>query len=130
MDGPSTGYREQIFAKLEAVSTEDELDGLLEELSTDLERDLSEVDSGNADDVLASVEAWTALISHAVAYYYAPRSPWPNPFAGWDKKVVARLRGTAGKLHGPLQNVRSAVGAQSYSISIAFPLGVSVGLSW
>jgi hypothetical protein len=130
MEGPSTEYREQIYAKLEAVSTEDELEGLLEELSADLERDLSEVDVEDADDVLASVEAWTALISHAVAYFYAPRSPWPNPFGGWDKKVVARLRSTAGKLHGPLQNVRNALGAQSYSISVGFPWGVSLGLSW
>ncbi len=40
MQGPSTAYRQEVFARLEAITTEDELEDLLGEMSAILERSL------------------------------------------------------------------------------------------
>ncbi len=131
MMGPSTEYRGEVAARLREVGSEDELDGLLAEMSIEVERDVA---LGNqdqpAEDVLASVEAWAGMVSYVLAFYYAPASPWPFRSAGWDKRIVARVRTTARLLQGPMQAVRAAMGAASFSISVGFPWGVSVGLSW
>jgi hypothetical protein len=45
-----------------------------------------------AEDLLASVEAWTSVVSYALGVFYAPASPWRQDKAGWSKDAVERSR--------------------------------------
>jgi hypothetical protein len=97
-------------------------------------------DVGYGDDVqraqafaledLAAVESWASLASYAVAHFYAPTSPWPRDVAGWGKEAVEQLRSIAEKLRTALADAARFLGANSFSIGVGFPWGISVGLSW
>jgi hypothetical protein len=80
--------------------------------------------------LLAGVNAWASLISGAVAYTYAPASPWPRRLTGWGQKIAGRLQWLTNLLLRPLAAAGRALGASSWSISLSFPWGVSVGLNW
>jgi hypothetical protein len=81
-------------------------------------------------DLLAAVQAWAGLASAVVAQVYAPASPWPRSIAGWGKKATAAIQKVTKLLLGPLQVAAKAVGAGSWSISVGFPWGVSIGVGW
>lgn len=83
-----------------------------------------------AEDKLAAIDAWAGLISSVIGRVYAPASPWPRRSAGWDKRIVKRLRRMATKLRAALAPVASALGAVHFSISVGFPWGIAIGLSF
>ena len=101
------------------------------EINRDLEQqeDLGD-DRDAAYDQLGAIEAWMSVISTAVARMYAPTSPWHRRVAGWAKEVAKTLRWLTDLLLAPLQAVKAALGATSCGISVGFPWGVSVDLSW
>lgn len=83
-----------------------------------------------AEDLLAATESWAALVSSAVARVYAPASPWPVRLAAWSKTIAMRLRAIANRLGAVMAKVAKALKAVSFSVAIAFPWGISIGLSF
>jgi len=141
MDGPSDKVRSSLIEPILGVADEPDeeaerrLEATLDEIGGLLEGDLvpsdwAELNEETAMDQLAAIDAWAALISSAVARVYAPASPWHRGVAGWAKSVAARLRWLTYLLLIPLKAVAAALGANSYSIGVSFPWGISVGLSW
>ena len=142
MNGPSDEFRSGMFESLVSVAdaaddeAEGRLDALLHDIGGMLERDLAgddwsvPLDEELATDQLAAIDAWAALTSSAVARVYAPASPWHRKVAGWAKAIAERLRWVTGLLLTPLKAVAAALGAESYSIGLNFPWGLSVGLTW
>jgi hypothetical protein len=80
--------------------------------------------------VLVAVDEWASVASYAVSWLYAPASPLPARMAGWGGKAIEILRQIAGCLRTPLKFVAIGLEADSYSISVGFPWGVSVTLDW
>lgn len=140
MDGPSDALRGGVLTMVADIDAVDEraeqsLRAALSDIEGDLSRDVARADlelhdEDAAMDQLAAIDAWTALISSAVARIYAPASPWHRQVAGWAKRISAQLRWLTNLLLAPLRAAAGALGAVSYSISISFPWGVSVGLDW
>ncbi|PZT99637.1 MAG: hypothetical protein DI630_16475 [Gordonia sp. (in: high G+C Gram-positive bacteria)] len=97
--------------------------------SQDLARygDLSESD---AHEVFAAAHAWTAVISRTVAEVYAPASPFPGSWAGWGRRVTAKLQRLAATLGPILRAAAKASGATGASVSISFPWGMSASINW
>lgn len=129
----SSGLRDNDFPDAEI---EQELDRFLEHLEGEMAQS---IDAGarfealtvdEAEDQLAAVDAWAGLISSVIGRVYAPSSPWPRRSAGWDKRIVKRLRRMASKLRAALAPVASALGAVHFSISVGFPWGIAIGLSF
>lgn len=89
-----------------------------------------ESDLAAANEVLATVEEWASVVSYVLATVYGPASPMPRRLVGWTKTVTARLQRITKLLLTPLSAAAQVTGASSWSISVAFPWGVSVGLSW
>ncbi|MGO9885412.1 MAG: hypothetical protein ACLPV4_20645 [Solirubrobacteraceae bacterium] len=115
---------------------EQALEGVLEEIEEairpDLEQgppseELSEEDAWNQ---LAAIESWAGVASSATARFYVPARVQPYKLAGWSKKAVARLRSIANTLKPALQALLGALGAVGFSISVSFPWGISIGLSF
>jgi hypothetical protein len=141
MNGPSEPLRQAVVALSMDLDERPDLfaeqsllrifDIIGEEMNSDLERqeDLGD-NRESAYDQLGAIDAWASVISTAVARMYAPTSPWRRKVAGWAKKVAERLRWLTGLLLTPLRAVAAVLGATSYGISVAFPWGVSVDLSW
>ncbi len=92
------------------------------------------VDRDTADGMLASVEAWASVVSHLTNEAYTGPlreiSALKQRLVGWSRGVAARLTELAELLAGYLQKAMQALHASSFSISVGFPIGVSVGLSW
>lgn len=84
----------------------------------------------DAQAVAVAVDEWASVASYAVAWVYAPASPLPEKLAGMGGKAVVTLRQIAGGLRLPLKAVAVGLQADSYSISVGFPWGVSVSLDW
>jgi hypothetical protein len=83
-----------------------------------------------ADDIVVSCHGWASLVSHAIAEVYAPNSPFPRRVAGWAQGVINRLDRISATLRKPLDRAKSAAGANSYSISVGFPWGISISFTW
>lgn len=130
--------RTWIFERAAKTETEQGLDELLREIKVRIEEAFpqpaydADVSADEAGELLASVIAWTSAVSHAVALFYAPASPWPTTtrLAGWSQRIGRLLRTIVGILNVPLRRAMKALDANSCSISVGFPWGVSVGLSW
>ncbi|MGM0632503.1 MAG: hypothetical protein ACQETO_04935 [Pseudomonadota bacterium] len=103
---------------------------VLEQLQGAIQENPPESREGEPDAIAASCHAWASLVSHAVASVYAPNSPFPRNVAGWGNRAVVRLNQISSVLRTPLDVAKRLLGADSYSISVGFPWGVSVGLSW
>lgn len=114
---------------MEHIESEDQLDKVLARIEEVIAADV-ELPDEDPERVIDAVAQWTSVASYAVGRFYGPASPWPRNVAGWGKKAVARLRRISGHLTGPLNAALGATGASSFSISIGFPWGISVGLSW
>jgi hypothetical protein len=140
MNGPSEIGRQAAVAALQDLDETPDLiaeqrlltvlEGIGEAIRSDIERTERELNSDSALDELGAIESWASVISAAVARVYAPTSPWKRRAAGWAKEVASRLRWLTNLLLTPLKAAAVALGAVSWSISMNFPWGVSVGLSW
>ncbi|TAL96991.1 MAG: hypothetical protein EPN69_03700 [Rhodanobacter sp.] len=110
------------------------LDGLLgmlyEQLQSELREGPPEQQERDIEEMVSSCHAWASLVSHAVAEVYAPNSPFPRKVAGWGNKAIVRLSQITATLRKPLGVAQQSLGAGSYSISVGFPWGISIGFSW
>ena len=79
---------------------------------------------------LAAIEEWASLASYAVSRFYGPQSPLRRDIAGWSEQAVERLRKIAETLRPRLVRVARLLNAVSFSISVGFPWGVSIGVGF
>lgn len=79
-------------------------------------------------EVLGAIDAWAGLMSYVVADAYAPHSKMR--YAAWMKEVSTLLRKAADELRGALEWVVQKLHCTGFSISVGYPWGVSVGLSF
>jgi hypothetical protein len=148
LEGPSDDFRANIALRVQEIEDEGGVEELLADIESAASEDLAwvadaeSVDSERASVLLAAIDSWASLGSFVVVQFYGSLEP-PNvgaalrwrrgPFhwaPGWRRGVAERLQALAGVLRGPLEKARAALGATSFSISVGFPWGVSVGLSW
>jgi hypothetical protein len=143
IDGPNDAIRSAVYEGASGIDSEDQLDALLETLEYQIASSSAEdyqilqgysdrpPDEDEATALLAAVDAWASLASHAVAQFYAPASPWPGRgFEGWSKRVVERLRKIASMLRGALEVAVRALNAVGFSIGVSFPWGISISVGW
>jgi hypothetical protein len=130
MLGPDLGIREFAAMRAAEAGDEDELEGILVEIEGAINADMSAGPSADPFDDLAAVESWASVASGACARFYAPASPWPRSVAGWSKRAAARLRSIANTLKAALQPIAQALAAVGFSISVSFPWGIAIGVSW
>jgi hypothetical protein len=128
MEGPSDDFRVELAHQLDMVQTEEQLDNVLAEIEDALAVDAEQI-TESADDVVAVME-WASVSSYAMARFYGPASPLRKDLAGYGKKAVKRLTSICDQLRGPLQAALRTTGASSFSISVGFPWGISVSLTW
>jgi hypothetical protein len=129
----SSNLRTSDYPDEEVEQQLDELLGQLEDqMSQSIEADarFDYLTVEDAEDQLAAIDGWAGLISSVIGRVYAPASPWPRRTAGWDRRIVKRLRRMANKLRAALVPVAAALGAVHFSISVGFPWGIAVGLSF
>jgi hypothetical protein len=144
MQPPSDQLREEVAQRTEdsilSNLSDQAQEGLLENVLdyidagmiqsfTDIDQ-LSELTEDQADEQLATAEAWASLISYAVARVYAPASPWPRRRAGWAQSMVRKLQKLVKRLQSVLAPVAQALHAVHFSIAVGFPWGVSIGMSF
>jgi hypothetical protein len=121
--------------------SDDEREEILERVLDDIGAQLSsaldeaELEELTSDEEaiaqLAAIDAWTGLISHAVARAYAPASPWPRrPLAGWSANVTRRLQQMAQSLRKPLDYIVARLGAATYVLSVGFPSGITLSITF
>lgn len=115
-----------------AVNEESEalLERVLDRITAGLREARSQNQEQRANELLAVIEAWTGLASYATIRTYGAESPWPKGLAGWSNGVASRLRRLGSQLEEELREVAIRLHAEGWSISVTFPLGVSVSLSW
>lgn len=128
MDGPDSEFRAEIAEAVQRVETEAQLDELLARVEDAIAADLAQTEESQ-EKVLDGVLQWASVTSYAVAYFYEPASR-RRDLAGFGKEAVEKLRRISAQLSGPLSFALSSTGAGSFSISVGFPWGISVGLSW
>ncbi|MEV0090427.1 hypothetical protein [Streptomyces sp. NPDC050738] len=80
------------------------------------------------EDELVDVECWGALASYVVASTYAPASPMRN--GSWARSVGAALRRITKLLGVALAEVAQWLEAAEWSLTISFPWGIGVSLTW
>jgi hypothetical protein len=144
MQGPDQAFRERVGSRAEALAErmdgEAKLENLLDEIERALRHDVEEGtgddEEGTGDDPaddladLAAIHSWASVASYASARFYAPASPWPRSVAGWSRRAAARLQSIANTLLSALRPVAAALNAASISMTVGFPWGISIGLSW
>ncbi|MER6364430.1 hypothetical protein [Kitasatospora sp. NPDC001527] len=137
MQGPSDEQRLELGARVEEVTTEGQLEDLLEVIEAMITEDigpgveLGEGDVEQADNELAAMYAWASVVSYVVVFFYGPTSPFHRMAAGWAKKVVARIQKIANKIAQILRNAVSVVGATGFSISVGAPWPtLAIALNW
>jgi len=142
MNGPSEELRSQIRSRIDEIAVtlpneprnvtpqiEDRLAGILNDISIALGNDAVGGDD-DPQNLLDATNEWAGLLSYAVSRVYAPASPWPIGLGGWGRAPVKALQRGAGQLQTPLTQAATALRANGFSVSVGFPWGVSVGLSW
>jgi hypothetical protein len=123
----------------ENPASEEALEEVLDLISSHASDDLGplarqEPGEDQAWEMLAAVDAWASLASYAFQRIYTEESmavgtPFIQ-FPGTKKSVMQRLQSVSSKLRPALEKACRGLGALSYSISVGFPAGVSVGISW
>lgn len=135
------GLRADVYDRAVAITEDTEVEELLDNIvqlaADDLGSEFGDPEDytlDNAEDLLASVEAWAALASHVTLEAYAGPvrevGAMHRRLAGWTKGVGATLTKMTGLLARYLAAAKRALGALTYSIGVSFPFGVSVSLSW
>jgi hypothetical protein len=130
MQGPDEDFRAWVGTRAAEVESEDELEGILAEIEGVVRNDVETFGEADPRDELAAIESWASVASYACARFYAPASPWRRDVAGWSKGAVGKLRSIANSLKAALESIAQALQAASYSISVSFPWGVSIGIGW
>jgi hypothetical protein len=140
VNGPSLEFREFVVARLADIGdapdpqaeqvVEELLDTIGQEIAGDLQYQEFPESPDAAYDQLGAIHAWASVISTAVGRVYAPTSPWRRKVAGFAKTVGTKLQWLVNLLLTPLRAAQAALGATGCDISVSFPWGVSVGLSW
>lgn len=111
--------------------SEARLHGVLERLAAELSEVKDQNQEQTPDELLSVVEAWAGLASYATVRTYGPESPWPSGgWAGWSDSITKRLRDLCHQMEHHLSTAALGVGADGWSIGLAFPWGVTVSLSW
>ncbi len=116
-------------------SVDEQSEARLHEVLERLAAELSEASDQNQEqepaELLSMVEAWAGLASYATVRTYGPESPWPSRgWAGWSDSITKRLRDLCHQMEHHLATAALGVGADGWSIGLAFPWGVTVSLSW
>ena len=140
MEPPSVSLREQVARSIAGISAapdesiEQDLEGLLIDIEIEMRQAPDHLTAAvapeAAEDELATINAWAGLISCAVARTYAPASPWPRQLGGWSAKIMRKLQSLIGLLRPKLQAIAAALNAVHCSISVSFPWGISIGMSF
>jgi hypothetical protein len=126
--GPDEDFRIDLAGR--RYETEEDVVAVL---NTVLERLGYQEDDPAEDDPyreLGAIEEWASLASYAVSRFYGPQSPLRTDIAGWSRGAVERLREIAEKLRPRLAWVAALLAAVSFSISVGFPWGVSIGVGF
>ena len=105
-----------------------DLDESITTLSPD--RTAEEMTLDDAHEILSSVHAWAALASRAVGEVYAPASPFPWKAGGWGSEVSARLQALAARFGPAAKIAAKRIWANGVSVSVSFPWGISVGITY
>jgi hypothetical protein len=140
VNGPSEEFRQFVVERLTDISevpdfeaeqvVEETLETIGQEIARDVEYQEFPENPDAAYDQLGAIHAWASVISTTVARVYAPTSPWRRKVAGFAKTVGSKLQWLVNLLLTPLRAAQAALGATGCDISVSFPWGVSVGLSW
>jgi hypothetical protein len=126
------------IARTEQGWDEEKLGAILEVVSREageqLERqfgDREPVDVEEAHGMVSAVEAWASVLSYATSCFYF-EGPESLPRLGGfsPKDVTPKLQDAVRKFVPFLQRACQATSASSFSVSVGFPWGVSVGLGW
>lgn len=125
--------RWEFVARIEVARenwSEDELAVVINEITQAAAADLDSQESAlGGEEIVELAQAWASLFSYASSrfYYEGPESLFKG---GYDKQVVAKLHDAAKTLSPFLKRALHATGADSFSIAVGFPWGLSVGLNW
>jgi hypothetical protein len=131
MEGPSDALRRRIGEGLSRIEDEAALSDLLGVIQGELARDSATGFGQESEQLLVAVDAWAGLASHVIARFYAPASPWRRfDLAGWGQGAITRLRDIGSSLALPLGHAAKGSGAVSWTISVGFPWGISIGITW
>ena len=138
MNPPTDSLRAEVFARaIDSRNRTDEeadadLAALIARINEQLVEEIKErpPSSVSADALPAACDAWASLVSHALAQVHAPMSPFPRNRAGWGQRAIQQVQQFARILQAPLFTAQQGLGASSYSISVGFPWGVSIGFTW
>jgi hypothetical protein len=138
MQGPSDEQRWNIGAQAEDITTEFQLEDLLQSIEAMIKQDigpgvqLNEGQVEQANSELAAACTWASVVSYVVVSFYGPTSPLrKDDGAGWAKKAVERLQRIAKAIADFLRGVVSVVGATGFSISVGAPWPVlAIALNW
>lgn len=144
--GPSSEEQRQIYSLLEEAATDEDLVHVLRVIGDLAASDLlqlgerEEISPEEGSEILAAVEAWASLASGAVMDFSLTERPPEGEVTahrflrkivpGWRKPVTAQLRQVANTLGPALMAARDALAATSFSVSVGFPWGIAIGLSW
>jgi hypothetical protein len=143
--GPTPNDQQRIYFALAEATTEEAIASTLFEIrllaASDLDRvvGLEEISPELGQEILAAVEAWASLASAVVMEFSLTQqrrnigAAWKlggRVWPGWKKALAGQLRQVGDTLRPSLSAARTALGATSFSISVGFPWGISVGLSW
>lgn len=140
MNPPTNELRESVSRRVVEIRAmpDAEVDTILDEviaqINGELQRELDQNplsgDHANAQELAAACDAWASLVSHALVQAYAPMSPFPRNVAGWGQRAIQRVQQFSATLRGPLAVAQQGLNASSYSISVGFPWGISIGFTW
>jgi hypothetical protein len=128
MQAPSVDFRVRLAQQPyeTEAQVEEALDVVLGQLAE--QGDASATDDPYEE--LAAIEGWASLASYAVSRFYGPQSPLRRDIAGWSKGAAEKLRRIAAQLQPRLARVAGLLHAVSFSISVGFPWGVSIGVGF
>lgn len=140
-DAGFNDYRSYVFDRAGAIVEEPQLEQLLDEMVGQAGDDLAtnfgppeEVEGERAEELLAHLEAWAAVASHATLEVYAGPlrevGALRRRLAGWARGVGARLTRMANLLSSYARAAMQALSAIEFSVGVSFPGGVSVSLTW